>query len=164
MSDFGDEDEPRPSLALPPLYVLRTAARCPECGQAQYVYTLGCAAFHDAEDGYASEVFHFLALIRSLPEALLHQLKTRCPGFYLDREEPEERPYLMNHCDCGARFNDDFLHGDVGAAFWPDTTEGYGRFQLFRLPVEEPIPVACFCIVGGGEYLDFKAVKPFADL
>ena len=46
-----DEDEELgPSLAIPPLYVLRTAARCPECGKAKHVYTLGCAAFHDAED------------------------------------------------------------------------------------------------------------------
>ena len=29
--------------------------------------------------------------------------------------------YLMNHCRCDVRLDDDHLHGDVGAAFWPDT-------------------------------------------
>ena len=40
----------------------------------------------------------------------------------------------MNHCQCGAKLDDDYLHGDVGAAFWPDTPEGYEEFKLFRLP------------------------------
>ena len=156
--DDDQEEALGPSLAMPPLYLVRTAARCPECGQAQHVYTLGCAAYHDASDLRPIEAFHFLALIRSLPEALLSLLKTRCPSLYLDRDEADEVPYLMNHCDCGAKLDDDFLHGDVGAAFWPDTPEGYPHFQLFRLPIDEPIPIPGFCIVGGGEYLDFSNV------
>ena len=48
------------SWAYPPLYLLRSADHCPECGQATFVYMLGCAAFHDAEDGEPIEDFHFL--------------------------------------------------------------------------------------------------------
>jgi hypothetical protein len=47
---YGDDDEPEiyPTLALPPLYLLRIAERCPECHQAMHVYALGCHAFrHD---------------------------------------------------------------------------------------------------------------------
>jgi hypothetical protein len=161
---FDDGEEYGPSMALPPLYVLRAAARCPECGQAQHVYTLGCAAFHDGEDLRPVDVFQFLALIRSLPEALLALLKDKCPSLFLDRDDPGERPYLMNHCDCGAKLDDDFLHGDVGAAFWPDTPEGYGHFKLFRLPIDEPIPIPAFCIVGGGEHLDVDNARPWTEL
>ena len=159
-----EEEELGPSLAFPPLYVLRTAARCPECGQAQHVYTLGCAAFHDADDSQPVEAFHFLALIRRLPDAVLNILKDRCPGYYLDREGPEEVPYLMNHCDCGARLDDDFLHGDVGAAFWPDTPAGYGTFKLFLLPSDEAIPVESSYMLGGGEYMDFNNARPWTEL
>ena len=36
----------------------------------------------------------------------------------------------MNHCKCGARLDDDYVSGDVGAAFWPDTPDGYGDFEF----------------------------------
>jgi hypothetical protein len=153
-----DEDEDYelgPSLAFPPLYVVRTAERCPECGTAMHVYTLGCAAFHDAEDSRPVDVFHFLRLIRSVPENVLHLLKDRCPDYFLDREIGSDQPYLMNHCRCGAKLDDDFLHGDVGAAFWPDTPDGYRAFKLFLLPIDEPIQVESSFSLGGGEYLNF---------
>jgi hypothetical protein len=152
--DTDDEEEALgPSLAYPPLYVLRTADHCPACGKAQHVYALGCAAFQDAEERYLIKQFHFLRLIRSVPEELTALLKQKCPSFFLDRAEDGEPPYLMNHCGCGARLDDDLLHGDVGAAFWPDTPEGYGYLTLFLLPIDEPIPVESSWMLGGGEYL-----------
>ena len=158
----ADEDEDEalgPSMAYPPLYVLRSAARCPECGRAQHVYALGCAAFQDAQDSRPVEDFHFLRRIGSVPEELTALLKKNCPSFFLDREEGDARPYLMNHCRCGARLDDDYVSGDVGAAFWPDTPEGYGDFRLFRLPIEEAIPVESSYILGGGEYLSFDRAE-----
>jgi hypothetical protein len=152
--DDYEEEELGPSLAMPPLYVLRTTDCCPECGKAQHVYTLGCAAFHDAQDRHPIEEFHFLHTIRSVPEPVLDLLKAKSPGYYLDHTEERETPYLMNHCDCGARIDDDYLHGDVGAAFWPDTPEGYRRFKLFRIRIDDPIPVECSYTLGGGKYLN----------
>ena len=108
------EEEPGPSLAIPPLYLLLAVARCPKCGQTQYVSTLGCAAFHDAEELGPADIFHFLHFIHSLPEPVLNLLKAKRPGYYLDQEEGHEFPYLMNHCDCGAKLDDDSLHGDFG--------------------------------------------------
>jgi hypothetical protein len=159
--DDYEEEAPGPSLALPPLYVLRTAERCPECGETIHVYTLGCAAFRDAEDLHPVEDFHFLRCTESLPDQVLALLKARCPGYYLDHTEEGEPPYLMNHCRCGARLDDDYLYGDVGAAFWPDTPEGYRRFKLFRLPIEEAIPVESSYMLGGGEYLDTDHAEPW---
>ena len=128
-----------------------TVAR--KCGQAQHVYTLGCAAFHDAQDRYPIEEFHFLRNIRSVPDPVLNLLKAKCPSYYPDHTEERETPYLMNHCDCGARLDDDQLHGDVGAAFWPATPEGYRRFTLFRLPVASPIRFSALPY-GRGEELE----------
>ena len=89
---------------------------------------------------------------------MLRTLKRKCPSFYLDREAEGEPPYLMNHCRCGARLDDDYVSGDVGAAFWPDTPDGYGDFKLHLLTIDEPIPVECSFMLGGGEYLDFSRV------
>jgi hypothetical protein len=158
--DDYEEEDYGPSLAYPPLYVLRTADLCPECGEALHVYTLGCSAYRDAEDGGEPiDQFHFLHHIRSVPEPLLVLLKAKVPGYYLDQAEGEDTPYLMNHCPCGARLDDEQLHGDVGAAFWPDTPEGFTAFRLFLLPLTEPIPVDCSYTIGGGEYLSIAKAE-----
>ena len=128
------------SRAIPPIYVLRTPTYCPECREPMHVYTLGCTAFHDAEDSRPVEDFHFLRQITRVPSSVLRVLKRKCPAYHLDRTTSEDTPYLMNHCRCGARLDDDYVSGDVGAAFWPDTPEGYEEFKLFLLPIDEPIP------------------------
>jgi hypothetical protein len=156
-----EDDELGPSLAIPPLYVLRTVAYCPKCRTAMHVHTLGCAAYHDAEDSRPLEDFHFLRQIESVPETVLTLLKAKCPGYYLDSERRGGRRYLMNHCPCKARLDDDYLHGDVGAAFWPDTPDGYGDFKLFLLPIDEPIPIIASFTIGGGEYLDYDKAEPW---
>jgi hypothetical protein len=156
--DDCEEQESGPSLAIPPLYVLRTADDCPECGKAMHVYTLGCSAFCDADGNEEVEDFFFLRVIRSVPEDVLKLLKPRCPNYFLDHTEERERPYLINHCDCGAMLDDFFLHGDVGAAFMPDTPEGYSNIKLFMLPIDEAIPVESSYTLGGDEYLDFDDV------
>jgi hypothetical protein len=65
----------------------------------------------------------------------------------------------MNHCLCGARLDDDFVNGDVGAAFWPDTPGGFADILRFRLPAEEAIPVMCSTMAGGGEYLNYAKAE-----
>jgi hypothetical protein len=160
VEEVEDEDhELGPSLAFPPLYVVRAAERCPECGTAMYVYTLGCAAYRDAEDGYTIEQFHILYYINRVPEDVLKLLTAKCPSYYMNAPEEAAPPYLTNHCRCGAKLDDEFLHCDVGAAFWPDTPEGYGDFKLFLLPIDEPIPVESSFTLGGGEYLNLDQAE-----
>jgi hypothetical protein len=156
---YEDEDGLGPSVALPPLYVLRATERCQHCGEAQHVYALGCASFHDAIDGFAIKIFHFLSRVRSVPAQLLGVLKTHCPGYYADHLEGEEPTCLLNHCRCGNVFGDDYLHVSFGAAFCPETPEGYLRIKLFQLPISEAVPIACSYTIGGGEYLDFSQAE-----
>jgi hypothetical protein len=157
--DEVEDFEQWPTLAISPLYVLRTAVRCPQCRKAMHVYTLGCAGFRHADDSRPVGEFHFLRMISSVPEDVLTLLRARCPSYFLDREEESGEPYLMNHCQCGAKLDDDFLHGDVGAAFWPDTPDGYGHFKLFRLPIDGAIPIESSSMLGGDEYLDFDQAE-----
>jgi len=168
--DYDDDDDHfrRAHItwfAVPPIYVLRTAEYCPECRNPMQVYTLGCAGYEETRDPTPTDLFHFLRSIESLPEPVLKRLKAKCPRYFLDREEGSgEPPYLMNHCGCGAKLGDDYLHGDVGAAFFPDTADGYRDLKLFLLPVDEPIPIVSSFSIGGDECLDFYNVKPWADL
>ena len=148
------EEELGPSQAIPPLYVLRAPTRCPECGKAQHVYGLGCAAFCDAYEGETLDAFHFLRQVRGVPEELVELLNRKCPSFSLEEDARTGERYFMNHCACGVLLYDDFTHGDVGAPFWPDTPEGFGYLTLFEIPIAEAIAVECTYTIGSGEYLN----------
>jgi len=158
-NEIENESASNSSLAIPPLYVLRAAERCPKCRQALHVFALGCAAFADAEEREMIEAFHILTFVRRVPERVLRLLATKCPGFYFDHSDSEETPYLMNHCCCGATLDDAPLHWDAGAAFCPDTPEGYDTIKLFCLPIDTPIAIECSFTLGGGEYLDTEAAQ-----
>jgi hypothetical protein len=147
------------SLAVPPLYVVRTVERCPECGEPMHVFALGCELFIEAGESTPSEEFYFLHHIRSLPDLLVAMLASRCRGYRFAQAAPGEDAYLTNHCRCGARLDDEFLHGDVGTAFWPDTPEGFARLRLFRLPIRDAIQIESSYTAGGGEYLDFATAE-----
>jgi hypothetical protein len=166
--DDEDEDErPSHSLAYPPIYVLRCAWSCPECRRAMYFYSLGCDAYSDRDFGSDEEPivdFHFLRQVESVPDKLLKLLKKKCPSFYLDRDPQNASTYLMNHCQCGAKLDDDYVSGDVGAVFYPDTPDGYADFELFLLPIDGPMPVISSYTLGGGEYLDYDKAKPCSKL
>lgn len=153
------EEDAALSLAIPPLYLLRAAERCPKCRQALHVFALGCTAFVDAEEREPIEAFHILTFVRRVPERALRLFATKCIGYYFDHSESDETPYLMNHCRCGNKLDDGALHWDAGAAFCPDTPEGYDKIKLFRLPIDKPIAIECSYTLGGGEYLDTDAAE-----
>ena len=85
-------EPPETSLAIPPLYLLRTATHCPECREATHVYTLGCAGFHEAESFEPINAFFFLRQICSVPSSVLRAFKRECSGYYLDRARTASRP------------------------------------------------------------------------
>ena len=122
----------------------------PLWGRSPYRRRLGWVSFTRS---FCPQVGQFYALIS--------MIRAKCPDYYLDEEEAGEEPYLMNHCPCGARLDDERQHGDVGAAFSPDTPDGFGQIKLFKLPIAEPIAVECSYTIGGGEYLDFDKAEPW---
>src|SRR5262249_37721608 len=89
--DDGEEPEIYPTLALPPIYLLRTAGRCPECGRAMHVHTLGCHAWRPHDDPRPIEVFHFLHQIERVPEEVIAMLKAKCPGYTFDTTREGEK-------------------------------------------------------------------------
>src|SRR4051794_9475893 len=98
-----DDEELKPSLAIPPLYVLRGRQRCSACGWLTSVYALSCAAFRDGKRHATMEKFHILNFIGSIPKPILKMLEAKCHGYYTDRMDASNAPYLMNHCRCETR-------------------------------------------------------------
>jgi hypothetical protein len=154
VDDKDDEDDGGdfgPALARS-VSVLRTATRCPECGRPTRVYALGCDAYKDAEDREFLDQFHFLHHVKSLPAEFLLSLRTICPGYRLDTGARSET-YLMNHCGCGAKLSDDYLHGDAGAAFNPGTPDGFAYVKIIRRFDAQDIPIEASWTIDGGEFL-----------
>ena len=111
------------SKAIPPLYLLRAGERCPSCGEATNVYTLAASGLYDALDADTFADFIVITSVEYLPPRLLKLFQDRCPDWYFDREG-SGAPYLMNHCRaCSGKLSDHYIHGDVGAAFFPTSPE-----------------------------------------
>jgi hypothetical protein len=126
--EYDDDDEPGPTLARPPVSVLRTATYCPECGRTTRVYGLGCAGYKHADFDKVVNDFFFLHHVESLPDDLILILRTICPGYRLD--------------------------GEVGAPFFPAIPDEFKHIKIIRrIPLEGDFPIKSSCTVGGGEYL-----------
>ena len=149
------------SRAIPPLYVLRAGECCPECGAGTNVYTLAASGLHDVPQDATLEGFLVLTHIESLPKRLLALLKERCTGYGLDREAWSESPYLMNHCQCGAKLTDHYVHAEPGSAFFPTSPEECWNISLFTLPVSKEMPLRCSWTAGLGDLLDLDKALPW---
>jgi hypothetical protein len=150
------------SQALPPLYLLRCPDTCPKCQEKAHVYTLAAAGLYDALEDDTFDDFIVLTRIERLPRRILRLLKGRCPTWSLDREEPDEPPYLMNHCrSCGAKLTDHYVHGDAGAAFYPTSPDECRNIKLFTLPTDddEDILIKCSWNIGIADLLDFDQAE-----
>jgi len=152
------------SRAIPPLYLLRRPDACPECRETTPVYTLAASGLYDAPADDNFKDFLVLTHIERLPRRILGLFKSRCPTWSLDREYPEKPPYLMNHCrSCGAKLTSHYVHGDVGATFFPASSDDCRDIKLFTLPVDDDddVLIECSWSTGLDDLLDFGQAEPW---
>jgi hypothetical protein len=149
---------PRPpkSRAFPPLSLLRAGEVCPTCHHGTNVFALAASALYDAAQESTLDCPLILRDIESLPKRLLSLFTTCCPGWRLDRDDPDEPPYLMNHClRCGSRLTDFYLHAEPGSAFFPTGPEECWNITLFPVPAKNPVALTCSYTAGGlSDWLD----------
>ncbi len=150
------------STALPPLYLLQSAERCPHCADVTPVYALAATGLQDAEEKDVYDGFVVLTAIEHLSRSLIRLLHRRCPTWRLDQEDPSEPPYLMNHCRCGERLSDSYIHGDAGAAFFPTSEQQCRDIKRFPLPIDEEVMIVCSWTLGGlDDMLDSIRTEPW---
>ena len=84
-------------------------------------------------DGNLHRETVMFAYVQAVPSRLARYLKQYHPRYYKSFSKTTETHYWMNHCRCGARFGDFFLHSEPGAPFFPTSEGGFGEITLTEL-------------------------------
>ena len=147
----------------PPLYLAEALSSCWRCGKDTTVIALAAQcqepaeifnedpeSFDDEDEDFGGMLW--IQSIEKLPSELAELLRMRYPFFKKNYSKTAGIYYFMNHCSCGAKLGDFFLHGEPGAAFCPDDEEGGRRVILRLLPIDHAVTLRA----GIGEmYPDF---------
>lgn len=128
-----DEYESNLVFALTPLYLVRSTDTCQRCGEKSAVFCL-------ASDGYIAEgcfnedFFVTFNELEEVPECLIEYFAKNCPSYYIDYSATINASYCMNHCHCGAKRGDFYLHCEPDGGFFPTTQAKAQNITLTKIP------------------------------
>lgn len=77
-----------------------------------------------------------LVEVVTLPSQVSKRLQELAPGYRLDHSRTAGLIYWLNHCTCGAKLGDHFLHSEPDGPFFGEETQG-----LEIWVVTEPIAI-----------------------
>lgn len=118
-------EEPEEIFAYAPLYLVKSSEGCWKCGQSAEVYCLASEGFESG--GYFHEDFFVTyGSLETVPASLRQHFMANCPSYREDYSKTAGGRYCMNHCSCGAKLGDFYLHNEPGGAFFP-TSETVAR-------------------------------------
>jgi hypothetical protein len=120
---------------LKPIYLLKSAQRCYMCKAMTEVYCLASNGFIEGE--FEVHEFTQYSAVRELPVRLQAILKRQAPTYYLDYIKQRANCYFINHCRCGTKLADFYLHNQPDAAFNPGSAEQASKIMLYELDIVE---------------------------
>ena len=129
--------------AIAPIYLLQSTEQCYQCQQSTPVFALAVSGFKDADEEEPLEEFVVLNTISDLPPHIMNLLKQRCPRYFIDYSKMTQSKYLMNHCTCGAKLGDFYMHDEPGGAFAPTSEYESRNISVTRIPEENNLPIRC---------------------
>lgn len=130
------EDEPDDSdtlYATGHLYVVESLAVCWKCQRLTPVF---CLASDDHEYGYDAESFTTYSDLASPPVAVRQMIERRFPSYHKDFSRTAGGRYYMNHCTCGAKLGDFYLHSEPGGAFFPTSQDELVGMKIHTISAE----------------------------
>lgn len=137
------EFQPGNSLTLKQkIYLLRSWENCYKCGNAAEVFCLAADGVveHDMSSEF-KEFFNFHYLT-SAPQKIKNLFKKYAPTYYFDYSKQTESSYFINHCKCGAKLGDFFLHCEPHGAFFPMSPEEVkNKITMHSIQTSEPITI-----------------------
>jgi hypothetical protein len=117
--EVENEDEFGSMKVCAPIYLLETFERCWKCNSFAKVFALAC---HKVEEtGGFDETDNFVVLnsINTVPDLIVRVLRDVSPSLRFDYSKQANQKYVMNHCSCGAKLGDFYMHHEPGGAFFP---------------------------------------------
>ena len=133
--------------ALPNIYLATGKDKCPLCGELVSVYCLASDNYEYIEKDKNAEppiegVITY-SYLKTAPKVLEKFFQLNCTSYFMDHSRTAETHYYMNHCSCGAKLGDNFLHSEPGGAFFPETEDEAKSIELRRItPTEDKLPLA----------------------
>ena len=130
------------TISAPRFALLQGETTCYKCRARVPVAGLAAppeAQVDDEEYSLVSGEHGWLGLseIEALSAEVLQLLRERAPGYRADDSVTADLRYLMNHCECGAKLGDFFLHGKPDGPFFGLETDGLRAWLI-----EQPLRVA----------------------
>lgn len=112
------------------MYLVKSLGRCWKCGGDADAYCLASDGFES--DGYFHEDFFVTyGFLHTIPTMLAAYFRANCPSYYVDYSRMAGGTYCMNHCSCGAKLGDFYLHDEPDGAFFP-TSEKVARTVMLK--------------------------------
>lgn len=123
------------TYALAPLYLVKSWEKCWKCGKIINVFCLASEGFEEKDisedleeenildkeiiEDYSIEGFTTYSNLKFVPPPLDQYLKNNWPTYCKDYSKTTKDSYYINHCSCGAKIGDFFLHNEPEGAFQP---------------------------------------------
>lgn len=103
-----------------PLYLLQSSTPCWRCNEKAVVFCLASEGLIDKyEDEMELDMFVTYHNLVEVPEQISTILKSQAATYYPDYTKQSNSTYYVNHCHCGAKLGDFYLHEEPGGAFCP---------------------------------------------
>lgn len=125
--------------------LLKSTQICYMCGSEAEVFCLAAAGFTENETDF-NEFVHF-SNITELTDPLVTILKKKAPRYYYDYTKQRGSCYFMNHCKCGTKLMDFYLHNSAGGAFLPETENKAKEIILYDIELSEKVALAATIVI-----------------
>jgi len=104
-------------LAFTPIYLVRSTDTCQRCGKKIVVFCLASDGFV-ADGCFHENFFVTYSYLANIPEILNQYFRENCPSYRIDYSKTINDSYCMNHCSCGAKRGDFYLHNEPSGGFF----------------------------------------------
>lgn len=117
-----------------PIYLASSRTKCWKCSQDTQVF---CLAHKDSDSG----VITLISSLLDVSEELSSALKEKAPTYHFDYTRWSENHYYVNHCECGAKLGDFFLHNEPDGPFFIMSEADINQITMSDLNLKEPAKV-----------------------
>ncbi len=127
------------------------------CGKKAEVFCLASAGF--VEDDWRLDEFTHFSNVTALPDSLKVILKKQAPRYYLDYTRQRGSCYFMNHCRCGTKLADFYLHNNPEGAFYPVSEQQAKQLILCEMELSETVEIAATIVVNDIDLIEVNAKR-----